>query len=76
MKGTTKVIKFKNVRAPPESFETECWCPQLPKEVRISRGIVSGGGEEGCDLSATPTRTMCTVVPEAVFTRATIWATF
>ena len=43
---------------------------------RFSRGVVSWGGGGGCHLSATPTRTMCTVVPEAVFTRATFQAAF
>ena len=47
----------------------------MPKKERISRGIVSGGGK-GCHLSATPTRTMCTVVPESVFRRATFRAAF
>ena len=45
MKGTTQVIKLKNTWAPPESFETIClWRPQLPKNKRISRGIVSWEG--------------------------------
>ena len=46
MKGTTKVIKLKNMRAPPESFETECMVASGPKEGEVSQGnrILGGGG--------------------------------
>ena len=47
---------------------------------RISRGVVSWEGSSilggACHLSTMPTWTMCTVVPEAVFTRATFQAAF
>ena len=74
MKGTTKVIKLKNMRGPPESFETECMATSAPKEGEDFQGNIIMGG--WCHRSATPTRTMCTVVPEAVFTRATFRAAF
>ena len=46
MKGTTQVIKLKNMRAPPESFETECMVASGPKEGEVSQGnrILGGGG--------------------------------
>ena len=45
MKGTTQVIKLKNMRVPPESFNTECMVTSGAKEGEDFQGSsILGGG--------------------------------
>ena len=45
MKGTTQVIKLKNMQAPPESFETECMVASGAKEGEDFQGSSIWGRE-------------------------------